>query len=112
MDGFQQQDFVCRRCGACCRIPDGICRVNEQEIKRIAEFLRVSEADFISRETEVSPDRKTLMLRNTPEGVCMWLDSENRCRIHPVKPEKCRTFPLDWRNEDSESVCPELREKG
>ena len=30
------------------------------------------------------------------------------CRINPVKPEKCRTFPFEWSNPDSAEVCPAL----
>ena len=101
-------EFMCRRCGACCRIPDGICRVSDAEISRISAFLGMEETDFISMETEVAPDRKSLMLRNTPTGACVWLDEESRCRIHPVKPDKCRTFPFEWVNADSDSVCPSL----
>lgn len=100
--------FVCQRCGACCRIPDGICRVSDAEIARIAAFLGLREDVFIARETEVAPDRRSLMLRNTPEGACAWLDADNRCKIHPVKPDKCRTFPQAWTNADSDKVCPAL----
>ena len=33
------------------------------------------------------------------------------CRINPVKPEKCRTFPFEWINPDSAEVCPGLAEQ-
>ncbi len=101
-------EFVCQQCGACCRIPDGICRVNDAEIARIAAFLGLREDVFIARETELAPDRRSLMLRNTPDGACVWLDADNRCTIHPVKPDKCRTFPHAWTNADSDKVCPGL----
>ena len=104
-----EKEFVCQCCGACCRIADGICRVDAEEIARIAAFLGMSEADFIARETELAPDRKSLMLRNTPDGACVWLDDQSRCRIHPVKPDKCRTFPMEWTNANSAEVCPALR---
>lgn len=104
-----EHTFQCQYCGACCRIPDGICRVNEAEIARIAAFLGQSEADFIAHETDVAPDRRSLMLRNTSDGVCVWLDAQNRCRIHPVKPDKCRTFPFAWTNADSAEICPGLK---
>ena len=103
-------EFHCRRCGACCRIPDGIVRVSDAEIARIASFIGIPEARFIEQETEIAPDRRGLILKNTPEGACVYLTADNLCRINAVKPDKCRTFPLEWTNPDSESVCPVLRE--
>ena len=100
--------FVCRRCGACCRIKNGIVRVSAAEIARIAAFLGVAEQDFIDHDTELAPDRRGLILRSRPDGACAWLADDNRCRIHPVKPEKCRTFPYAWTNDDSTEVCPGL----
>jgi len=83
--------------------------VNDAEISRIAAFLGIDEASFIANETEIAPDRRGLILKNTPEGACVYLTAENLCRINPVKPEKCRTFPFEWTNADSDAVCPELK---
>ena len=102
------KNFKCRCCGACCRIKDGIVRVSDAEIARIAAFLGMSEADFIERETEVAPDRKSLMLKSLPDGSCAYLTADNLCRINPVKPDKCRTFPFEWTNDDSTDICPGL----
>ena len=44
--------FACRQCGACCRIKDGIVRVSDAEIARIAAFLGMAEQAFIDRETD------------------------------------------------------------
>ena len=102
--------FQCRCCGACCRIPNGIVRVNDAEIARIAAFLGQSEAEFRAHETELAPDRKSLMLKSRPRGACVYLSEENLCTIEPVKPDKCRSFPFDWTNDDSVAVCPVLRD--
>ena len=102
------RDFKCAMCGACCRIKDGIVRVSDAEIARIAAFLGISEEDFIERETEVAPDRAGLILKSRSDGSCAWLTEENLCRINPVKPDKCRTFPFEWTNPDSSDVCPAL----
>lgn len=101
-------NFQCRRCGACCRIPDGIVRVSDAEIARIARFLGLTEAAFIDAETELAPDRRSLMLHSRPDGSCAFLAPDNTCSIHPVKPDRCRTFPYAWRNSDSATVCPSL----
>lgn len=101
-------DFKCQGCGACCRIKNGIVRVGEAEIRRIAEFVGMSEQEFIDHETEIAPDRKGLILKIRPDDACVYLTDDNRCRIHPVKPDKCRTFPFEWTNPDSAEVCPAL----
>ncbi len=101
-------DFACRRCGACCRIKDGIVRVSEAEISRIAKFLGMDEAEFVDRETEISPDRRSLVLKSRADGSCVYLTDDNLCLVNPVKPDKCRTFPLEWRNADSSEVCPAI----
>ena len=104
-------NFSCRRCGACCRIKDGIVRVSDAEVGRIAAFLGMKEGDFISTETELAPDRRSLVLKSRPDGSCVYLAADNLCRINPVKPDKCRTFPLEWTNPNSGEVCPALSEK-
>ena len=101
-------DFKCQGCGACCRIKNGIVRVGEAEIRRIAEFVGMSEQEFIDHETEIAPDRKGLILKIRPDDACVYLTDDNRCRIHPVKPDKCRTFPFEWTNPNSAEVCPAL----
>ena len=109
MAWIMRQMFVCRGCGACCRIPDGIVRVSDDEIARIAAFLGQREEAFIATETELAPDRKGLILKSRPDGACAYLSDDNRCRIHPVKPDKCRTFPYEWTNPDSINICPGLQ---
>ena len=108
---MELNEFKCRMCGACCRINDGIVRVSDAEIARIAAFLGMGEAEFIERETEVAPDRKSLVLKSRPDGSCVYLTDDNLCLINSVKPEKCRTFPFEWTNLDSAEVCPELARK-
>ena len=44
---MEQREFKCRMCGACCRIKDGIVRVSDAEIARIAAFLGMDEDEFI-----------------------------------------------------------------
>jgi Fe-S-cluster containining protein len=102
--------FACRRCGACCRIKEGIVRVGEKEIAEISAYLGLSEAAFIETQTDLSPDRRGLVLKSLPQGDCIYLTADNRCSIHDVKPEKCRTFPYDWTNRDSFEICPQLRQ--
>jgi len=74
----------------------------------ITTYLGVSESDFIANEAELTPDRKSLMLESRPDGLCVYLTKDNLCTINPAKLEKCRTFPFEWKNPDTTSVCPAL----
>lgn len=88
-------DFHCHRCGACCRWP-GIVRVSAADIQAIAEFLAVDDEVFIARHTCLAPDRKGLILSGGMKSPCRFLTPANGCRINPVKPLQCRTFPFGW----------------
>ena len=102
--------FKCRQCGACCRIKDGIVRLSDLEILSLSRYLQMSESEFIDRFTDVSPDRKCLVLKSAPDGACVFLDENNKCVVHSVKPAKCGSFPYEWTNKDSCLVCPVLME--
>jgi uncharacterized protein len=87
--------FHCRCCGNCCRW-EGIVRYVPQEGAQIARFLGISEDELIQRYTRLAPDRKGLVFQEQPDGACIFLTPENRCAIHPVKPQKCRDYPYRW----------------
>lgn len=99
----------CQRCGACCRI-EGIVRLTDADVGRMAALLSVDEDAFIEQWTDISPDRRGLVLKDAADGSCIMLDAENRCRVYAVRPEKCRTFPHEWMNPESMSYCPYCRE--
>ncbi len=101
-------NFSCRCCGACCRIKNGIVRVDDEEISRIADYLNIAENEFIAECTDIAPDRKGLVLKSRQDGSCIYLNADNFCDIHKVKPHKCATFPFEWVNSDSNKVCPAL----
>ena len=102
-------NFICRRCGECCRIKDGIVRISDKDVTAISAALTVSESDFIDRWCDIAPDRGGLVLKDADDGrSCIMLDESNRCRIYAARPEKCRTFPRDWVNDNSATYCPGL----
>ena len=102
--------FVCRRCGACCRIKDGIVRVDDADIAAMAAFLSVPEESFIAAHTQIAPDRRGLVLLSREDGACEWLSPGGLCAIEAAKPRQCRDFPHGWTNPDSSTLCPALRE--
>ncbi len=101
----QGRVFHCLCCGNCCRWK-GVVRYLSEEGRRIAAFLGISEDDLIQRYTWLSPDRRGLLFQEREDGSCIFLTGENRCLIHPVKPEKCRSFPYEWQTtEDQKDLC-------
>lgn len=101
--------FKCKCCGACCRIK-GIVRLSSEDVDRISEYLGIGVDFFLEKYTTLAPDRSGLILTDGDDGQCIMLTEENLCRINPVKPQKCKTFPYDWVNSSSMSYCPALNE--
>ena len=90
--------FRCQRSGNCCARPEGFVRVSQEDVRRIAGELGLSPAAFRSR--YVAADGKRLL--EQPGGSCVFLEPGQpaSCRIHAVRPARCRSWPF-W---------PELRE--
>lgn len=104
-------DFACRRSGNCCAQPGGMVRVDAARIAAMAAHLGVSEAGFRSRYVAPSGDR----LVDGLGGRCVFLDDgrEAGCRVYPVRPERCRSWPFwaELRDDaalraEAERLCP------
>jgi uncharacterized protein len=107
---YQLKEFACALCGNCCR-GEGFVRVRAHEIPRIAEYLRLSQEDFLAtlcrepENAEHTAEGDTWLLdRPGPLQECIFLEN-NRCRINAVKPEQCLGFPLKWRTPDIMDYC-------
>lgn len=99
-------EFQCRRCGECCR-GEGFVRASEDEIKAMALHLGIELEQFKTNYTRPSLFGD-YWLQENKNGDCIFLE-ENACRIHPVKPLQCKTYPMNWRNRDSSEICPGLK---
>lgn len=95
--------YECDRCTACCRWP-GQVRITEAEITAMATHLDMSEGDFIQRFTRLHSSRSGLALEDKENGECIFLEG-NHCRVHPVKPQKCRNFPNLWNFPGFQEIC-------
>ena len=91
-----QLEIECQRCAACCRWP-GEVRLSEDEISKLAGFLKMTEPDFIEQHTRLRQDRLGLALNERPDRSCIFLDSTT-CTVQPVKPQQCKEFPNRWLN--------------
>ena len=104
------ETFVCKRCGACCRVP-GVVRVDEADVERLAGALGMSVEAFTAAYTELAPGRTGLMLAGDPEGACIFLGEDNLCRVHEARPRQCRDYPARWRSAAIEAVCEAERKR-
>jgi len=100
--------YTCVRCGDCCRWP-GFVRVDEAEQDRLASALGLSAAQFIADHTRLADDRRGLVLSDRPDGACILLGNDNRCRVYAARPAQCRDFPHGWSVPDLERLCPAIR---
>lgn len=93
--------FNCKQCGTCCRWGGWVYLTNN-DITAIAGHIKISEHEFIQTYTQLSPNRHQLCLAGPEQEACLFLDN-NQCRIYPVRPRQCRTYPHTWR---TSTPCP------
>ncbi|RMF60300.1 MAG: YkgJ family cysteine cluster protein [Calditrichaeota bacterium] len=86
--------FECTGCGNCCSNNEGYVEISEEEAVAIANFLKISEAEFLKEYVTGSKDHRW-ELSSQPNGDCIFLQ-DNRCQVYPVRPLQCRTFPF-WK---------------
>ena len=107
------EQFVCRKCGNCCRIPGEVV-LTAPEAEKIAAFLGIELPVFMDKYVRLSSDRRQLVLIGQEDAPCIFLIPEGKnfiCRINPVKPAQCRNFPEHWNYPGWESVCARRKEK-
>ncbi|MGC2657675.1 MAG: YkgJ family cysteine cluster protein [Bryobacteraceae bacterium] len=83
--------FACQPgCSKCCEVR-GFVYLTEEDMRRAADFVRMTAADFESK--YIVRFRRLLRFRKPVRGQCHFL-VDGRCSIHPVKPTQCRLFPF------------------
>lgn len=94
--------FSCTQCGNCCRNGGEYAYVylSDGEIEAIAEHIGMPVNAFLETYCDRDGDWVTLSM---DEPACPFLDEENRCRIYPVRPVQCRTWPFWSDNLDRET---------
>ena len=79
-------EYDCCTCSNCCKLYDIL--VDKYDIKRIAEYLRLSENEFIEQYLDVYEGG--YKMKSKP---CSFLDAYGKCRIQEIKPAVCQDFP-------------------
>jgi hypothetical protein len=89
--------FACTRCGACCSGPaSGEVRVSDSEVRALAARLEVAEDAFRAIYARRVAGGATL-LRERPNGDCVFLEPGRGCAVYADRPRQCRTWPF-WRS--------------
>jgi len=90
--------FYCRGCGNCCSGPDeGYVWVSAQEIKVIADFLKLP-VEQLKKKFMRRVGLRYSLIEKQPGKDCIFLSSTRqgtkRCEIYPVRPLQCQTWPF------------------
>lgn len=114
--------FSCTQCGNCCSGPSGYVWFTDEEAQRIAEHLGITLEDFYARYTRNVAGRASLdeVKRKRGQYDCVFLERDDAgkalCRIYPVRPTQCRTWPFWPENlrsrrawEEAAQTCPGMR---
>lgn len=88
---------MCTKCGKCCT-GSGSVWVSEREALKIAGHLNLSLPQFLIKYTVTySKVPGWWMLKNDARSGkarnCIFLQADNGCAIHPVRPIQCSTYP-------------------
>lgn len=89
--------FECQRCLYCCSAEPGYVFLSKKDVEAISSFLGVGEAEFIEiycRKVDYGL-YYMLSLKEKDNYDCIFLSREG-CKIYPVRPLQCATYPF-WR---------------
>ena len=90
--------FECQQCGRCCAGPEeGYVWLTEEEMAAIADHLQITKEQMRSRYARKVGRRYSLVEREGNRD-CVFLERDQDgcrgCRIYPVRPTQCRTWPF------------------
>jgi Fe-S-cluster containining protein len=109
--------FTCTQCGNCCTGGPGYVWISEEEVGRLADFLKITPRQVLSRHCRKVGERWTLNEQRRRDGNydCVFLTEidaprpagakelkpgqsiplkRRGCSIYPVRPLQCRTWPF------------------
>ena len=84
--------FACQRCAACCWDEGEYTEVyvGRDDLREMADHLGLIPSEFHRRYVKKSEGFEVLRSRG---GACVML-RDDRCRVYPVRPRQCRTWPF------------------
>lgn len=107
--------FKCTGCGKCCSGAPGYIWVQEEEMEKIAQFLKISLKEFKLKFTVQVGEKYSLRDLKHQDYSCIFL-KDKMCSIYSVRPRQCQTYPFwptilktekNW--EDEALACEGIR---
>lgn len=88
--------FQCTQCGKCCTGSPGYTWITEDEIAACAAYLEMTPEEFGKKYLR-KVGNKWALLEMPGNYDCVFLKNK-KCRIYPVRPSQCRTYPFWHQN--------------
>ena len=86
-------NFTCSQCGNCCTGAPGVVWVSDDDLEQIADYLDKPLGEIRLFHTRLVRGR--VSLTEYQNGDCTFFDPEKRhCKVYPVRPMQCRTWPF------------------
>jgi len=114
----QGLQFGCTQCGNCCTGAPGYVWITPEDMRKMAEYLGLAFEEFTRK--YVRHFKQGYSLIEKPNFDCIFLErtgGKATCRIYPVRPTQCRTWPFWKENLKSETAwkkaaetCPGMRD--
>ena len=100
--------FECTQCGNCCTGAPGVVWIDDDDIRRIAEYRGNGEGEV--RVMHTRPYAGRTSLQEFANGDCTFFDSQSRrCSIYPVRPQQCRNWPFWTSNLESPETWTQVQ---
>jgi hypothetical protein len=101
--------FACTQCGNCCRRHGerAFVYLVRHDLEAIPAYLGIRREAFLEAYCEDEAGRVTL---KTQAPECPFLTEDSRCRIYPVRPKQCATWPFWEENLEREAWEGPVRE--
>jgi Fe-S-cluster containining protein len=106
---YERTKCSCSECRACCKTMPAYLGV--LDIEKIAEFLGVTLPEVMNK-LEASSGAlvfsnksglrriETIVPSSRPDGSCVFLSKDGKCKIHPVAPFGCAFFDMHMTREE------------
>ena len=85
--------FSCTACGNCCE-GEGRVYFTDQDLENIYSHLSLDDENKKALYKKLIQKRSQGYHVHDNSGPCYFLDSNKRCKIYPVRPLQCRSFPF------------------